>query len=100
LESSGKSLPFNVSLIKIYVQDQIAEDPDTHGSTFVPIILGSDKTTVSVTTGQNDYYPLYASIGNVRNNVRRAYCGALAVVGFLAMPKSTFLFNCVSSLTL
>ncbi|KAG0706319.1 hypothetical protein DFH29DRAFT_980397 [Suillus ampliporus] len=42
--------------------DKIAEDAETHGSTFVPIILGSDKTTVSVATGQNDYYPLYASI--------------------------------------
>ncbi|KAG1776217.1 hypothetical protein EV702DRAFT_1230368 [Suillus placidus] len=59
--------------------DQIAEDPATHGSTFVPVILGSDKTTVSVATGQNNYYPLYASIGNVRNNM----------LGFLAMPKTT-----------
>ncbi|KAG2738057.1 hypothetical protein P692DRAFT_20882962 [Suillus brevipes Sb2] len=64
-------------------------DPATHGSTFVPVILGSDKTTVSVATGQNDYYPLYASIGNVRNNVHHAHRGALAVVGFLAMPKTT-----------
>ncbi|KAG2100480.1 uncharacterized protein F5147DRAFT_747167 [Suillus discolor] len=69
--------------------DQIAEDPDTHGSTFVPVILSSDKTTVSVATGQNDYYPLYASIGNVHNNVHRAHRGAVAVVGFLAMPKTT-----------
>ncbi|KAG1722011.1 hypothetical protein EDB19DRAFT_1859531 [Suillus lakei] len=87
------SLPFDVSLTKIYAQDQIAEDPAidtaTHGSTFVPVILGSDKTTVSVTTGQNDYYPLYASIGNVWNNVCCAHHGALAVVGFLAMPKTT-----------
>jgi hypothetical protein len=100
LESSGTSLSFDVSLTKIYAQDQIAKDPTTHGSTFVPVILGSDKTTVSVATGQNDYYPLYASIGNVRNNVRRAHHGALAVVGFLAMPQSMFLFNCVYSLTL
>ncbi|KAG2039892.1 hypothetical protein BDR03DRAFT_932956 [Suillus americanus] len=68
--------------------DIISEDTDTHGSTFVPVILGSDKTTVSVATGQNDYYPLYASIGNVRNNVRRAHRNAVAVVGFFAMPKS------------
>ncbi|KAG1726481.1 hypothetical protein EDB19DRAFT_1897639 [Suillus lakei] len=27
--------------------DMISEDTDTHGSTFVPVILGSDKTTVS-----------------------------------------------------
>ncbi|KAG1834931.1 hypothetical protein DFJ58DRAFT_868489 [Suillus subalutaceus] len=48
----------------------------------------SDKTTVSVATGQNDYYPLYLSIGNVHNNVRRAHRNALALVGFLAIPKT------------
>ncbi|KAF9225582.1 hypothetical protein BS17DRAFT_869508 [Gyrodon lividus] len=50
--------------------DVISEDERTDGSTFVPIILGSDKTTMSVATGNNKYYPLYLSIGNVQNNVR------------------------------
>ena len=59
-----------------------------HGSMFVPIILGSDKTTVSVATGQNEYYPLYMTIGNVHNGVRRAHRNALALVAFLAIPKS------------
>ncbi|KAG2126953.1 hypothetical protein DEU56DRAFT_872848 [Suillus clintonianus] len=68
--------------------DIISKDPDTTGSTFVPVILGSDKTTVSVATGANDYYPLYVSIGNVRNNVRRAHRDAVAIIGFLAMPKN------------
>lgn len=36
----------------------------------VPVVLGSDKTTVSVATGQTEYYPLYASNGNVHNSVR------------------------------
>ncbi|KAG2359041.1 hypothetical protein BDR07DRAFT_1452481 [Suillus spraguei] len=81
---------FIVCGFDMHLQDMISEDPDTHGSTFVPMILGSDKMTVSVATGQNNYYPLYASIGNVRNNVRRAHRNAVAVVGFLAMPKSTF----------
>ncbi|KAG8215295.1 hypothetical protein J3R82DRAFT_8880 [Butyriboletus roseoflavus] len=44
-------------------------DPAMHGLVFVPVIPGSDKTTVSVATGQNDFYLLYLSIGNVRNNV-------------------------------
>ncbi|KZP08245.1 hypothetical protein FIBSPDRAFT_914310 [Athelia psychrophila] len=35
---------------------------------FVPIILGSDKTTVSVGTGHNKYWPVYMSIGNIPNN--------------------------------
>ncbi|THH26521.1 hypothetical protein EUX98_g7665 [Antrodiella citrinella] len=68
--------------------DEIAKDPATHGSTFVPVILGSDKTTVSVATGQHDYWPLYLSIGNVHNHVRRAHRNAVAVIGFLAVPKS------------
>jgi hypothetical protein len=55
---------------------------------FVPVILGSDKTTVSVATGHNEYYPLYASIGNVQNHVRQAHRNAVSLVGFLAIPKS------------
>ncbi|OBZ65348.1 hypothetical protein A0H81_14664 [Grifola frondosa] len=52
--------------------DTIAADPTTHGTAFVPIILGSDKTTVSVVTGQNEYYLLYASIGMLQTaRVRR-----------------------------
>ncbi|KAG1869708.1 hypothetical protein C8R48DRAFT_771097 [Suillus tomentosus] len=68
--------------------DEIAQDPQTHGAAFIPIILGSDKTTVSVATGQNDYYPLYLSIGNVHNNVRHAHHDALVLVGFMAIPKT------------
>ncbi|TFK62832.1 hypothetical protein BDN72DRAFT_776652 [Pluteus cervinus] len=68
--------------------DILAQDPANHGAMFAPIILGSDKTTVSVATGQNDYYPLYASLGNVQNHVRRAHRNALTVVGFLAIPKA------------
>ncbi|KAG1722135.1 uncharacterized protein EDB91DRAFT_1240245 [Suillus paluster] len=69
--------------------DQISDDLDTHGLTFVPVILGSNKTTVSVATGQNDYYPLYMSIRNVHNNVCCAHCKVVAVIGFLAMLKRT-----------
>ncbi|CAK5272542.1 unnamed protein product [Mycena citricolor] len=68
--------------------DIIADDPATHGSTFVPVILGSDKTTVSVATGQNEYYPLYLSNGLVHNGVRRAHRNAVTLIGFLAIPKT------------
>ncbi|KAG1883272.1 hypothetical protein F4604DRAFT_1677620 [Suillus subluteus] len=47
----------------------LADDGDCHGAMSVLIILGSDKTTVSVATGQNDYYPLYISTGNLHNNI-------------------------------
>jgi len=67
----------------------------------VPIILSSNKTTVSVATGQTDYYPLYLSIGNVRNTVHRAHRNAVALIGFLAMPKSKlYLFDFMQLLIL
>jgi hypothetical protein len=72
-------------------QDAISEDPETHGSMFVPIVLGSDKTTVSVATGHNQFYPLYASIGNIHNEVRRAHRNAVSVIGFLAIPHGELL---------
>lgn len=65
-----------------------AEIPDANGAMFVPVIMGSDKTTVSVATGNNEYWLLYASIGNIHNNIRRAHGGGLVFVGFLAIPKS------------
>ncbi len=73
-------------------QDLIAELPDAQDSSFIPIVLGSDKTTVSVATGQNEYYPVYLSIGNVCNSVRRAHRDAVTLVAFLACPKSKYLF--------
>ncbi|THG97937.1 hypothetical protein EW026_g4170 [Hermanssonia centrifuga] len=67
--------------------DIISKEPNTHGAMFCPMVLGSDKTTVSVATGQNDYYPLYMSWGNVWNNVRRVHWNAVTVVAFLAISK-------------
>jgi len=73
----------------------IAADPNTHGSMFVPIILGSDKTTVSVATGHTEYWPVYLSIGNIHNNVRRAHRNGLVLLGFLAIPKGQSQELCV-----
>ena len=61
---------------------------------FVPIISGSDKTTVSVATGQNDYYPLYTSVGNVHNNVRRAHRASVSLLVFLSVPKGMISYVC------
>lgn len=57
----------------------------------IPIILGSDKTTVSVATGQNEYWPIYLSIGNIHNNVRRAHRNGVVLLGFLPIPKGWYL---------
>ncbi|THH10643.1 hypothetical protein EW146_g8310 [Bondarzewia mesenterica] len=67
--------------------NKIGEDLRTHEAMFVPVILGSDKTTVSVATGQNEYYPLYISNGNIHSTVRRAHRNAVSLVGFLAILK-------------
>ena len=50
----------------------------------VPIIISSDKTTVSIGTGQNEYWPVYLSIGNIHNNIHR---NGVVLLGFLAIPK-------------
>jgi hypothetical protein len=94
LETSGKRT-FSLSLVytEISLKDIISEDPTTHGTLLVPIILGSDKTTVSVATGHIEYWPLYASIGNIHNNIRRAHGSGLVLVGFLSIPKSLFSFH-------
>lgn len=70
------------------MKDEIGKDSATHGAMFVPIILGSDKTTVSVGTGHNEYWPIYMSIGNIRNNVRRAHRDGVVLLGFLPIAKS------------
>ncbi|KAG1824695.1 uncharacterized protein BJ212DRAFT_1444425 [Suillus subaureus] len=70
--------------------DLIVQDLDTIGSMFIPIILGSDKTTVSVTTGHNQYWPVYMSIGNIHNNVWHAHCNGIVLLGFLAILKTMY----------
>ena len=85
--SSGQIL-FSFPALLRTVQDTIAQNPTTHGALMIPIILGSDKTTVSVTTGQHDYYPLYLSVGNLHNTARCAHKNGVKLIAFLAMPKS------------
>ncbi|KAJ7717420.1 hypothetical protein DFH07DRAFT_762003 [Mycena maculata] len=67
----------------------LSGDPATHGTTFVPVILGNDnKTTVSVATGQNEYHPLCMSNGLVHNSVRRAQRNAVSLISFLAIRRA------------
>jgi len=65
------------------------QDVSTHGAMFVPVIAGSDKTTVSVATGHQEYHPVYMSPGNLTNVARRAHGNTLLPVAFLPIPKST-----------
>jgi hypothetical protein len=72
----------------------IAQDPMTHGAMFIPVILGSDKTMVSVATGQTDYYLLYLSIGNIHNNIRQSHCDGIVLIAFLVIAKSVHFLLC------
>ena len=53
---------------------------------YCPIIIGSDKTIVSVATGHIEYHPFYISPG-VHNTVQQAHCNAVAPAAFLVIPK-------------
>ena len=63
-------------------------NPGTQGAMYCPIILGSDKMTVSVATGHVEYHPLYLSIGNPHNSVQCTHHNAVTPIAFLAIPKS------------
>ncbi|KAF6759278.1 hypothetical protein DFP72DRAFT_1031991 [Ephemerocybe angulata] len=72
--------------------DQIVKDrgaEEAKGAMFVPIVAGSDKTTVSVGTGHQQYYPVYLSPGNVSNEARRGHGNSVLPLGFLPIPKTS-----------
>ncbi|KAH9992964.1 hypothetical protein BJV74DRAFT_795662 [Russula compacta] len=73
--------------------DKIAEDISNHGAMFVPVVAGSDKTTVSVATGHQEFHPVYMSPGNITNIARRAHGNGLLPVAFLPIPKSKVFFS-------
>ncbi|KAI9566608.1 hypothetical protein HD554DRAFT_2205892 [Boletus coccyginus] len=66
----------------------ITQDLDTCSTTFAPIVLGSNKTTVSVGTGNTEYYLLYISLGNIHNNVCHSYSGAVTILTLLTISKT------------
>jgi hypothetical protein len=67
---------------------------------FVPVVAGSDKTTVSVATGHQEYHPVYMSPGNLTNIAWRAHGNALLPVAFLPIPKSKSLIRSELSINL
>ncbi|KAH9915965.1 uncharacterized protein BXZ73DRAFT_54076 [Epithele typhae] len=67
-------------------------DPETlepQGAMLTPVLLGADKTTVSVGTGNRAYYPLYTSLGNIHNDVRCSHSDAVTVLAFLPIIKGS-----------
>ena len=58
---------------------------------FVPIVVGSDKMTVSIAMGHQQYHPIYMSPSNMTNVAWQAHGNALLPVAFLPIPKSEYL---------
>ncbi|KAJ7473215.1 hypothetical protein FB451DRAFT_290240 [Mycena latifolia] len=69
--------------------DIITKDINTHGCAFVPVIAGSDKTTVSVATGHQEYHPVYISPGILTGTACRAHGNGVLPAAFLAIPKTS-----------
>lgn len=69
------------------ISDEVG--PEADGAILVPIVSGSDKTTVSVATGQQAYHPVYISPGGITNLARRAHGNGVLPVGFLPIPKTS-----------
>jgi hypothetical protein len=59
----------------------------------VPVVGGSDKTTVSAATGQQEYHPVYVSPGNISNVARRSHGSGVLPVAFLPIPKGLLLYS-------
>jgi hypothetical protein len=69
------------------LQDKIAVDRKTHGAMLVPIVAGSDKTTVSIATSHQEYHPVYVSPGILSNTARHGHGNAVMPAAFLPIPK-------------
>ncbi|KAF9053428.1 hypothetical protein BJ165DRAFT_1571490 [Panaeolus papilionaceus] len=68
--------------------DKLAQNAQTHGSMLVPIVAGSDKMTVSVARGHQEFHPVYLSPGNLTNTGCRAHGNSVLPVAFLPIPKT------------
>ncbi|KAH9030207.1 hypothetical protein EDB85DRAFT_1866627, partial [Lactarius pseudohatsudake] len=68
---------------------EVVNKKNTDGLMFVPIVAGSDKTTVSIATGGQEYHPLYASLGNITNTAWHGHRNGVMPIAFLPIPKTS-----------
>ncbi|KAJ7150481.1 hypothetical protein C8R43DRAFT_1127959 [Mycena crocata] len=69
--------------------DLISVNKSMHGAVYVPVVAGSDKTTVSVATGHQEYHPVYVSPGVITGIARRAHGNGVLPGAFLPITKTT-----------
>ncbi|KIY65261.1 hypothetical protein CYLTODRAFT_400697 [Cylindrobasidium torrendii FP15055 ss-10] len=67
--------------------DIITQNAALEGVSFMPVVAGSDKTTVSVATGHQTFHPVYQGLGNLDNLARRAHGQGIIPTAFLPIPK-------------
>lgn len=60
---------------------------------FLPLIMGSDKTTVSVATGNQEFHPFYGSPGIISNLARRSHGSGVLPYAMLPIPKGMPTFH-------
>ncbi|KAK2462944.1 hypothetical protein APHAL10511_005039, partial [Amanita phalloides] len=88
MDFTVKKIVDSKTQVQHYQDYMSAQDQKNIGTTFCPIILGSDKTTVSIATGQNEYYPLYMSNRLIHNNVCCVHRNGVSLIAFMAIPKT------------
>lgn len=61
------------------------------GATIIPIILGSDKTTLTDFGGDKEAWPLYLSIGNILTQFRnKASMNAFILIAYIPVAKFNY----------
>ncbi|PVF91462.1 hypothetical protein CPB86DRAFT_687103, partial [Serendipita vermifera] len=59
-----------------------------HGSTVIPVILGSDKAHLTILSGNKKGWPVYLSLGNIKSCVRnRINSGAWVTIAHIPIVK-------------